>query len=86
MNGILKFGIKKSDAVFRDWTCFDSFRLFYYGKEFEDDTSTGIGKTIDTDVFEIYTLGGQKVRHQATSIKGLPKGVYVVAGKKVVVK
>ena len=36
--------------------------------------------------FDVYTLGGKKVRHQVTTIDGLPKGIYVVAGQKVVVR
>ena len=36
--------------------------------------------------FDVYTLGGAKVRSQATSLRGLRKGVYVVGGKTVVVK
>ncbi len=34
---------------------------------------------------DIYTLSGQKVRSGATSLQGLPAGVYIVGGKKVVV-
>ena len=40
-----------------------------------------VGESVD-----VYTLSGSKVRHQATSLKGLPKGVYIIKGKKVVVK
>jgi hypothetical protein len=36
--------------------------------------------------FDVYTLGGRKVRHQVTNVDGLPKGVYIVEGQKVVVK
>ena len=35
---------------------------------------------------DVYTLTGSKVRRQATSLDGLPKGVYVVKGRKVVVR
>lgn len=35
---------------------------------------------------DIYTTDGRLVRHQATSLSGLPKGVYIVNGKKEVVK
>ena len=34
--------------------------------------------------FDIYTLQGRKVRHEATSLDGLPKGVYIINGRKVV--
>ena len=36
--------------------------------------------------FDVYTLSGVKVGHQASSLKGLPKGIYLVNGKKVAVK
>lgn len=35
---------------------------------------------------DIYTVGGQLVKKSATSVEGLGKGVYVVGGKKVLVK
>lgn len=34
--------------------------------------------------FDVYTIGGQKVRSAATSLDGLAKGVYIVNGKKYV--
>lgn len=34
----------------------------------------------------VYTVDGQLVRKNAKSLTGLPKGLYIVAGKKVVVK
>lgn len=82
-DGSLKIGIKKSDAVYRDWTCFDSFRLYYLG----DGTTVGVS-AIDGNrqTYDVYTTTGLKVRHQATMLKGLPKGIYVVNGRKVVVK
>lgn len=36
--------------------------------------------------FTVYTLQGVLVREQATTLNGLPKGIYIVNGKKVVVK
>ena len=36
--------------------------------------------------FDVYIPSGLKVRHQVTTLEGLPKGVYIVEGKKVVVK
>ena len=34
----------------------------------------------------VYSVGGQLLRTRATSLEGLPQGVYIVAGKKVYVK
>ena len=35
--------------------------------------------------YDVYTITGRKVRHQVTTLKGLPSGVYIVNGMKVVV-
>lgn len=49
--------------------------------------ATAIDKvTTDGETFDIYTLGGVKVRENATGLNGLQKGIYIVNGKKVVVK
>ena len=34
----------------------------------------------------IYTIDGRMVKHDATSLEGLQKGIYIVHGNKVVVK
>lgn len=47
--------------------------------------SEGTARECNT-LFDIYNLNGIKVRRQATSTEGLPKGIYVVNGKKVTVK
>lgn len=44
-----------------------------------DTVSTGSTK-------HVYNLNGQLVRHGATSLEGLPKGIYIVNNKKVIVK
>ena len=44
-----------------------------------------IGISVDSPM-DIYDLQGNKVRYRATSLEGLPKGVYIVNGKKVIVK
>jgi len=52
-------------------------------------TGTGIsdveaGKGGQT--FDVYSLNGIKVRNQATTTDGLPKGIYLINGKKHIVK
>ena len=50
--------------------------------------ATSIGN-VNTDLitpFKVFNLNGQQVRSNATSTKGLNKGVYIINGKKVVVK
>ena len=48
------------------------------------DEATGDFTIINDDT--IYNLNGQVVRKNATSLEGLPKGIYIVNGKKVSVK
>lgn len=55
---------------------------------FED--ATGISKTmVEGGLADVYTLSGVEVRHQVNeseATQGLPQGIYIVNGKKVVVK
>ena len=86
-DGTLRLGIKKSQAVYRDWTIFDTFRLYYFGTTPWNDTVTGVQRVMgDSGLMDVYTVGGQIVRHQVATLKGLAKGVYIVNGKKIVVK
>ena len=39
-----------------------------------------------TEPFDVYDLSGCKIRHQVTSLDGLPNGVYIVNGEKVLKK
>jgi len=51
------------------------------------DDTTGIRETdSDDQPFDIYTVGGLLVKRGATTLKGLPAGIYVVNGRKVVVR
>lgn len=51
-----------------------------------DDTTAINGMSIGDQPFSVYTLSGVLVRSDASSLDGLPKGIYVVGGHKVVVK
>lgn len=42
--------------------------------------------TGDGGTFDVYTVNGQPVRLKATSLKGLQKGIYIINGRKVVIK
>lgn len=65
--------------------CFGSPQLIYYGTK--EDYEQGISdvEMVDT-TFDVYNLNGMKVRSNATSLDGLAKGIYIVDGKKYVVK
>ena len=84
----LTVGMKGSNVLSNYWVIFNNFRLYYYGAE--DPTATAI-QEIATESHTkvnsgVYTLGGQKVRMNADDLQGLPQGIYIVNGKKVVVK
>ena len=82
----LKLGLKqtKSSSIDEYWTVFDNFRLYFYGTlsdDLEDGVKTALGD--NTTSVAVYNLHGQKV---ADSLEGLPHGLYICNGKKVVVK
>lgn len=51
-----------------------------------DATGIGIIPANGTKPQDVYDLNGRKVRSGSTSTEGLPRGIYIVGGKKVVVK
>lgn len=64
--------------------CFGSPQLIYYGTK--EDYEQGISDVEVVATFDVYNLNGMKVRSNATSLDGLAKGIYIVDGKKYVVK
>lgn len=62
-----------------------------YGNANNNDVPSAINNiTVDggesQKLHNIYTVSGQLVRQGSTSLEGLPKGVYIVGGKKVIIK
>ncbi|MBR2206592.1 MAG: Ig-like domain-containing protein [Prevotella sp.] len=52
-----------------------------------DDELTGIEENVvAVESFDVYDLSGRKVLHQVTSLDGLPDGIYIVNGKKILKK
>ena len=49
-----------------------------------DVTGIDVAKTVEP--FDIYSVDGRVVRRQAENTKGLQKGVYIIKGKKQVVR
>ena len=41
--------------------------------------------TVDKQLFDIYNLQGHKVRSKVSTTEGLPKGVYIINGKKIII-
>jgi hypothetical protein len=56
----------------------------------DDDEVTGIEEIEENtgviEPFDVYDLSGHKVLNQVTSLDGLPDGIYIVNGKKVLKK
>ena len=51
-------------------------------------TLTGISvvNVTEGEPFDVYNLQGRKVKSMATDLRGLPRGIYIINGKKVAVK
>ena len=50
--------------------------------EMQDTGINGVG--VDDKAFKVYDMNGHKIRSEATSLESLPKGVYIINGRKVV--
>jgi hypothetical protein len=48
--------------------------------------TTGIANVRNTEAFDVYDLSGRKVRSQSHSLEGISSGVYIINGKKTVIK
>ena len=48
--------------------------------------TTGIDNVQSALQFDVYSLNGQKLLEKVSTTKGLPKGIYIINGKKVTVK
>ena len=74
-----------TEVNFTEVTEVPAFRAYVHAK----DTATAINdvKSIDKDIyFNIYTIDGKIVRQGVKSAEGLGSGIYIVNGKKVIVK
>lgn len=94
VKGNLKAGIRCSSTTSSYWTCFDNFRLYYFGSLTADEVADDIDEvTLRPEALplfavptDIYSIVGVCVRRQATGLDGLPAGLYIVGGRKVLVK
>ena len=80
----LKIGIRQTTSASYYWTIFDNFRLYYYGSMSIDDV-TSIEQVVTEGAAPaaVYNLCGQKV---SDSLEGLPAGLYICNGKKIMIK
>ena len=84
--GSLRVGIKCTSAPGAYWTMFDRFRLYYYGG---NTTAVGIAEMEDgrwrMEDEVIYDLSGRRVQSPIFNLQS-KKGVYIMNGRKVLVK
>ena len=84
-DGTLVIGLYKTEYIDSDWCCFDNFTLTYLGP------TTGV-QTMEngerrTEHSQVYDLQGRKLNAPLSVIHSkLPKGVYIVNGKKISIK
>lgn len=90
----MKVGMRCEEVQAAYWTIFDNFRLYYYGT-MSPDQVTSIRQTVADKAqldgpfatpADVYSLSGIRVRQQATSLDGLPQGIYIVNGYKLIVR
>jgi hypothetical protein len=85
-DGTLRLGIRKDAESKNDWTIFDNFRLTYYGEE----NPNGISDITTNDNLKvrsgIYDLSGRLISKDSTSLEGIRKGLYIIDGRKVLVR
>ena len=87
----LTLGIRSESRGSKFWTVFDNFRLYYYGSMSKSDVD-GVEEMLVPDANQsispcnVYNIIGQCVRYNANTLDGLPAGLYIVGGKKMIVK
>ena len=82
----LKLGIRQSTSASLYWTFFDNFRLYSYGRMSKDEaTGMEVVKMEEKVLHDVnvYSIHGQKV---GTTLEGLPRGIYIINKRKVIVK
>ena len=88
----LTLGIRSESRGSKFWTVFDNFRLYYYGSMSKSDVEAGIEEMVVPNTEEsiwpcdVYSITGKCVRMNASNLDGLPAGLYIVGGKKMIVK
>jgi hypothetical protein len=64
----------------------DVITAVHFGDATGIDAINGIDGSQEGQAFDVFDLRGNKVRSDVTNLSGLSKGVYIVNGKKVMVK
>lgn len=91
-NGTLVIGVRGTGVVGGNgqyWWA-DNFRLYYVGTDKGDDIrNISLDKPAECDEVDVFDLAGRKVRQAVSrrnALEGLHKGIYIMDGKKYLVK
>jgi hypothetical protein len=84
----LKVGLRCTTSSSNYWTIFDNFRLYYYGSLDKDLVSNieELNTPLPHASTDVYSITGVRVRANATTLEGLPAGIYIIDGQKVLIK
>lgn len=86
----LKMGVSCVLANSSYWSIFDNFRLYFYGTKTKDEVAaihTVTAPTAGTAAPQgVYTFSGVLLSKDASVVDQLPKGLYIINGKKVIIK
>ena len=84
----LRVGIRCSNMSDGYWCIFDNFRLLYYGSKTPNEVDGIISPTTERIVERpgIYSLDGRKISETSADTHQLPSGIYIIDGKKHIVK
>ena len=82
--GSLKVGLKSTSMPTSYWAIFDNFRLYYYGSKTAEEVTTGIDASLMNREERIVNSAVYDL--QGRVVKNPTKGLYIVNGKKVVIK
>ncbi len=81
-DGSLKVGVKSTNMATAYWVIFDNFRLYYYGSATADEVTGVEGVAMESQQTRketVYDLQGRRVANPQ-------RGLYIVNGKKIVIK
>ena len=67
-------------------TAYEAANYWKEFKEIVEEGTSGINLIKAREPVDVYTLDGQKIRSKVTDTSDLSKGVYIIRGKKVVVR
>lgn len=85
--GVIRVGLERKPTIQLGHIYLGSCHLYYLGsKEDYENGISDVNNAATLNNGDIYTINGVKVRANANSLKGLAKGIYIMNGKKYVVK